>query len=78
MFRMAPDLTRAFVEAYRTLAPMKRNELDDGAMTWGCYADHHVWALEEVYLHGNDRARRFIPHAPFVPFAEAWGAVGDG
>ena len=25
-----------------------------------------------LYLHGKERARRFIPHAPFVRFAEAW------
>jgi homoserine kinase type II len=37
-----------------------------------------VWPLEEVYLHGNERARRFIPHAPFVPFAEGWRRVVEG
>ena len=78
MFRMAPDLSRAFIEAYDAHSPMSAEELDDGAATWGCYADHHVWPLEEVYLHGNERARRFIPHVPFVPFAEAWRAVKGG
>jgi len=72
MFRMAPEPTQAFLAGYRTLSPLGQAELGDGAASWGCYADHHVWPLEEVFLHGNERARRFIPHAPFVPFAEAW------
>jgi hypothetical protein len=28
-----------------------------------------------VYLHGNDAARRYIPHAPFRPFLDAWAAL---
>jgi hypothetical protein len=28
--------------------------------------------VEEVYLHGNDAARRYIPHAPFRPFERVW------
>jgi hypothetical protein len=50
------------------------DELDDGARAWGCMSDHYVWALEEVYLQGNERARRFIP-LPFRPFARAWQAA---
>ena len=72
MFRLEPRLTQAFLAAYRTSSELGDAELADGAASWGCYADHHVWPLEEVYLHGNERARRFIPHAPFLPFAEAW------
>ncbi len=72
MFRFMPRLTQAFLAAYRMVSGLGEAELADGAASWGCYADHHVWPLEEVYLHGNDRARRFIPQAPFRPFAEAW------
>ena len=72
MFRFRASLTQAFLAAYRAASGLSEAELADGAASWGCYADHHVWPLEEVYLHGNDRARRFIPHAPFRPFAEAW------
>lgn len=72
MFRCAPELTQAFLAAYRSSDPLSELELADGAASWGCNADHHVWPLEEVYLHGNDRARRFIPPAPFRPFAEQW------
>jgi hypothetical protein len=45
-------------------------ELEDGALAWGTFSDHHLWPLEEVYLHGNARARRYI--RPFVPFEQAW------
>ncbi len=31
--------------------------------------------LEEVYLNGNDAARRYIPHAPFRPFRDAWAEL---
>jgi homoserine kinase type II len=72
MFRCMPGLTQAFLAAYRAVSGLGDAELADGAASWGCYADHHVWPVEEVYLHGNDRARRFIPHAPFRPFADAW------
>jgi homoserine kinase type II len=79
MFRLAPRLSQAFLLAYRSVSELSDAELADGAASWGCNADHHVWPLEEVYLHGNERARRFIPHAPFVPFAQAWrGVVGEG
>jgi homoserine kinase type II len=72
MFRFAPRPTQTFLAAYRSLSNLDEAELADGAQSWGCTADHHVWPLEEVYLRGNERARRFIPQAPFVPFAEAW------
>jgi homoserine kinase type II len=79
MFRLAPLLSQAFLLAYRSVSELSAAELADGAAIWGCNADHHVWPLEEVYLHGNERARRFIPHALFVPFAQAWrGVVGEG
>jgi homoserine kinase type II len=76
MFDLAPAATQAFVRAYRSVAPISDAELDDGARGWGCMSDHYVWALEEVYLHGNERARRYIP-LQFRPFVLAWAAVRD-
>ena len=76
LFRLEPELTRQFLRAYQAANPLEDAELKDGARAWGCYADHHVWPLEEAYLHGNRAARRFIPHAPFRPFREAWGVLG--
>jgi homoserine kinase type II len=72
MFRCTPTSTQAFLAGYREATTLGQAELADGAASWGCNADHHVWPLEEVYLHGNDRARRFIPHTAFRPFAEQW------
>jgi hypothetical protein len=57
-----------------SVAQISEEELDEGARAWGCMSDHYVWALEEVYLHGNERARRIIP-LPFRPFSHVWQAA---
>jgi homoserine kinase type II len=75
MFRLARAPTRAFIDAYVAVSGMTPAELTDGARAWGCFADHHVWPLEEVYLHGNERARHYIPHVPFRPFLQAWSEI---
>lgn len=75
MFQLEPGRTRAFVDAYVAVTEMGRAELRDGARAWGCFADHHVWPLEEVYLHGNERARHYIPHVPYRPFFPAWSEI---
>lgn len=74
MFDLAPEPTRALVAAYRAITHVSDEDLDEGARAWGCMSDHYVWALEEVYLQGNERARRFIP-LPFRPFRRAWEAA---
>lgn len=75
MFRLERERTRAFVRAYADVHPLAEGELLDGARAWGAFADHHVWPVEEVYLNGNDAARRYIPHAPFRPFELAWAVA---
>jgi homoserine kinase type II len=75
MFRLERERTRACLEAYSARFPLSGAELADGALAWGTFSDHHVWPVEEVYLHGNDSARRYIPHAPFRPFAEVWAGA---
>jgi homoserine kinase type II len=75
MFRACPEPTLGFLRAYRQHNPLSSAELDDGARAWATFADHHVWPIEEAYLHGNDAARRYIPHAPFRPFLEVWAQL---
>lgn len=75
MFQLEPSLTLAFLQGYRSACELTSEDLADGARAWGCFSDHHVWPLEEAYLHGNLAAARFIPHRPFVPFAQAWGEL---
>ena len=70
--QMQPELCAALISGYRALTPLSAAELADGACAWGVFADHHVWPLEETYLHGNRAAARFIWHRPFQPFAEEW------
>jgi homoserine kinase type II len=71
MFDLAPVPSHVFLDAYRAITAIGDEELNDGARAWGCMSDHYVWALEEVYWHGNERARPFIPER-FVPFHLAW------
>lgn len=75
MFGLELGRTHAFISAYTAANGITATELKAGAHAWGVMADHHLWALEEAYLHGNDRARAFIPHRPFVPFQTAWAAL---
>ena len=74
--RMQPELTFAFLDGYAAVTRLDRGELEDGARAWGCFADHHVWPVEEAYLKGNAGAARFIWRRPFVPFGEEWRALG--
>lgn len=75
MFDLKSEPTKVFLEAYRSLHPISQEELEDGAKAWGCHCDHYVWAQEEIYLNGNERARVFIPETPFIPFAQAWKKI---
>jgi homoserine kinase type II len=75
LFRLAPQRTLQLFAGYRSEHPLDAAALEDGARAWGCFADHHVWPLEEVYLNGNPAARRYIPHAPFRPFQQVWAEL---
>jgi Ser/Thr protein kinase RdoA (MazF antagonist) len=76
MFRLEPRRTLQLFAGYGSENPLDPVALEDGAHAWGCFADHHVWPLEEVYLNGNAAARRYIPHAPFRPFQQLWSELG--
>ncbi|MGR2831975.1 homoserine kinase, partial [Vibrio vulnificus] len=58
-----------------SIKPITRLELNDGAKAWAVYADHHVWALEEVFLKNNVAAQKFIPQSDFIPFMEQWSKI---
>ncbi|NAW59019.1 MULTISPECIES: phosphotransferase [unclassified Vibrio] len=75
MFQLDAGHCAEFVRGYIKWSPLTNETLDDGAKAWGIYADHHVWALEAVYLHGNTAAKKFIPHREFVPFMQRWRAM---
>ena len=72
MFGHDPAFASAFLNAYLPGLKMNRSELQAAALDYGVQADHNVWTLEEIYLHGNARARQFIAHAPFRHFASLW------
>lgn len=72
MFDLSPHLSAVFLRAWKEAARASDEEIAAGARTFGVVRDHWVWAVEEVYLAGNDRARRYIPGSPFQPFAQRW------
>jgi homoserine kinase type II len=75
MFDLEPELTAWFLAAWQARTGAGVEELDQGAEAFGCLRDHWVWALEEVYLNSNDRARRYLPETPFRPFQKRWQGV---
>ncbi|WP_370652083.1 phosphotransferase [Phenylobacterium sp.] len=68
MFSGQPEPTVAFLSSWRQVTGASADELAQGAAAFSVVRDHWVWPLEEVYLSGNDRARRYIPDAPYEPF----------
>ena len=69
MFDLQRDPTVAFLSSWLQVTGASADELTEGAMAFPVVRDHWVWPLEEVYLSGNDRARRYIPAAPYEPFS---------
>jgi homoserine kinase type II len=69
---MRPSDAAALLDGYQSVTSLTSSELDDGAAAWGVFADHHVWALEEVYLRANRAAARYVWHRPFRPFLDEW------
>ncbi|EJI1281333.1 phosphotransferase [Vibrio vulnificus] len=75
MFDMDVNRSLALLKGYISIKPITRLELNDGAKAWAVYADHHVWALEEVFLKNNTAAQKFIPQSDFIPFMEQWPKI---
>ncbi|MGI2897133.1 phosphotransferase, partial [Vibrio alginolyticus] len=72
MFDLELHRSLALLKGYLSVKPLSRLELNDGAKAWAVYADHYVWALEEVFLKNNTAAQKFIPQRDFIPFMEQW------
>ncbi len=88
VFALEPQRTRAFVDAYRTayrqgrriapwrdVDPLPLAHLDIAAEVYSWTRAHGFWIYCEVYQNGNDRCRRFIGPARFVPFIKRWQAL---
>lgn len=69
------ELSRAFLQGYRTCATISLAALDQAATAYGLACAHDVWAYEEFYLEGNGRALRFLKSGRFVPITERWAAI---
>ncbi|MAK80419.1 phosphotransferase [Phenylobacterium sp.] len=75
MFDGQPERTAVFLSSWRQVSGASADELAQGAAAFSVVRDHWVWPLEEVYLFGNDRARRYIPDAPYEPFSATWAQI---
>ncbi|NOH35426.1 phosphotransferase enzyme family protein [Vibrio chagasii] len=75
MFDMDVKKSVEFVSGYLSINDLSKASIIDGVCAWGIFADHHIWALEEVYLKQNLAARKFIPHKNFLPFAQQWSLI---
>ena len=88
VFALEPTRASAFVAAYRTayrqgrriapwrdVDPLPLAHLDLAAEVYSWTRAHGFWIYWEVYSLGNDRCRRFIGPARFVPFAKRWQAM---
>ena len=75
MFDMDVKKSVEFVSGYLSINDLSKASIIDGVCAWGIFADHHIWALEEVYLKRNLAARKFIPHKNFSPFAQQWSLI---
>ncbi len=63
---------RAFLAGYRALAPLAAAELDLAAAAYTLMRAHDLWIYEAIYIAGNDRPRRYVQPAPFVPLIDRW------
>lgn len=77
MFQLDVNKSKAFIEGYLSKKNLSLEEIRDGAFAWGIYADHHIWALEEVYFKHNLSAKKFIPFKQFEPFLSLWCPIED-
>ncbi|NVN83988.1 MULTISPECIES: phosphotransferase enzyme family protein [unclassified Vibrio] len=75
MFDMDVKKSVEFVGGYLSINELSKASITDGVCAWGVFADHHIWALEEVYLKQNLAARKFIPHKKFLPFEQQWSLI---
>lgn len=69
---LQPALCRAFIDGYRDIRPLPSAALDAGAAEYGFGHLHGLWVHESVYLRSDDRIRKFLTPAPFVPFSDRW------
>jgi len=88
VFALEPTRASAFVAAYRTayrqgrritpwrdVDPLPLAHLDVAAEVYSWTRAHGFWIYWEVYDNGNDRCRRFIGPARFIPFIKRWQAM---
>jgi Ser/Thr protein kinase RdoA (MazF antagonist) len=67
-----PSRSNAFLAGYRSGATLSDHHLRTGAIAYGQQRICDLWLYETIYLHRDDRARRFLTPGPFIPFTDQW------
>ncbi|MEO7002357.1 MAG: phosphotransferase [Ktedonobacterales bacterium] len=74
-FALEPRSVRAFLAAYRSVAPLPDDALDTTAQAYSWMRAHDFWVYDHIYAQGNTRYQHYIGPAPFVPFTDGWLAL---
>ena len=72
-----PDRGRTFAEGYREFRDLDLEALDRAAWAYAVSRSHSLWLYEDIYVRGNERARRFLRPGPFKPVYDRWIPVRD-
>jgi homoserine kinase type II len=67
-----PALAGPFLAAYRAAASLSWAELDQAAAAYGLMRAHDLWLYQWIYDRGDDRPRRFLTDAGYLPVAPHW------
>jgi Ser/Thr protein kinase RdoA (MazF antagonist) len=70
--RLDPALCRAFLDGYRSASTLTGDQLDQAAVVYGYHRACDLWLYDTIFLHGDDRPRRFLTPGHFVPFVDQW------
>jgi|GEM_PF-2125314 len=72
-----PDLSRAFLTGYRTVAELTGEQLKRSVGNEHARSLRGLWLPQMIYRHGEDRLRRFLAPGGFSTVAERWPAELD-
>lgn len=73
--RLEPALSAAFLDGYRSVRNLTREDLDLAANNYGFSQVHDHWLFAGIYVRSDDRLRIFLEPGPFVPFSDRWSQL---
>jgi homoserine kinase type II len=77
VFRFEAAACKLFLQAYRALLPLSREELELSAACYCSMREHDTWMYEAIYLRHDDRLRPYINEGCFEPMSKQWQRLQD-